>query len=244
MSIPLIFKVTTNGTFASIFYFDLAVSNGSGAKTNTTGAFSFGGLAEGNDGNFYGTASSGGKYGYGTAFKVTTNGVLTTLVDFNNINGASPEASLLLASDGSFYGTTYIGGLNGAGTVYNLTTNGIITTLYAFSPAVWSGSAYTNAHGNYPESVLTFGADGNLYGTTMYGGTGGSGTVFQVDTPHRAEDPVARRQRCFELGQSGIQLGIRPGGCRFLQHHCWSSESLYQRHQREPQVFPAGWELN
>ena len=40
-------------------------------------------------------------------FKVTTNGVLTTLVSFNSTNGASPSAELVLGKDGNFYGTTW-----------------------------------------------------------------------------------------------------------------------------------------
>src|SRR5438046_7327672 len=45
---------------------------------------SLNGLVQGNDGNFYGTASEGGGYGSGTLFKVTPNGVVFTLVDFAN----------------------------------------------------------------------------------------------------------------------------------------------------------------
>ena len=55
----------------------------------------------GNDGNFYGTTANGGsgyvegsKPGYGTVFKVTTNGVLTTLVSFNDDNGAGPDEAV------------------------------------------------------------------------------------------------------------------------------------------------------
>ena len=43
---------------------------------------------------------------YGTVFKVTTNGTLTTLVSFNGTNGANPNAALTLGNDGNFYGTT------------------------------------------------------------------------------------------------------------------------------------------
>ena len=53
--------------------------------------------------------TSGGSSGYGTVFKVTTNGTLTTLVAFNGSNGAYPYAALTLGKDGNFYGTTSAG---------------------------------------------------------------------------------------------------------------------------------------
>ena len=65
-------------------------------------------MVQGLDGNFYGTAG-GGSNNLGTVFKVTTNGVLTTLVSFSGTNGAGPNG-LVLHSDGSFYGTTGFGG--------------------------------------------------------------------------------------------------------------------------------------
>ena len=64
------------------------------------------GLVLGGDGNFYGTTAAGGSSGYGTVFKVTTNGVLTSLVSFNDANGAYPSAGLVFGRDGNFYGTT------------------------------------------------------------------------------------------------------------------------------------------
>jgi uncharacterized repeat protein (TIGR03803 family) len=138
-------------------------------------------LTLGNDGNFYGTTSYGGttykngSYGYGTVFKVTTNGTLTTLVSFGYDNGARPVAALTLGTDGNFYGTTsYEGGSYSYsdGTVFKVTTNGVLTTLVSFA----------NTNGAYPRAALTLGNDGNFYGTTSQGGSGGLGTVFQVTT--------------------------------------------------------------
>ena len=167
-----VFKVTTNGaltTLVSFYYY-------------TNGACPQAGLTLGNDGNFYGTTSWGGGSGnyYGTVFKVTTNGVLTTLVSFNRTNGANPNG-LTLANDGNFYGTTANGGSgNGYGTVFKVgsSMNGGFTTLASFN----------GSNGTYP-SALTLGTDGNLYGTTEGGGItnsefpfDGMGTVFKVTT--------------------------------------------------------------
>ncbi len=74
------------------------------------------GLIEGQDGNFYGTTTSGGAHSVGTVFKITPTGTLTILHSFSGgiagsgADGAAPKGRLLLASDGNFYGTTESGG--------------------------------------------------------------------------------------------------------------------------------------
>jgi len=170
-----VLKVTTNGTLTTLVSFAF-----------TNGAEPLAGLTLGSDGNFYGTTAGGGNYGGsygdgGTMFKVTTNGTLTTLVNFNGSNGASyPQAALTLGSDGNFYGTTYYGGSGGGsdgfGTVFKVATNGTLTTLVNFN--------YSN--GANPQAALTLGTDGNFYGTTAGGGATVMGqcygTVFKVTT--------------------------------------------------------------
>jgi uncharacterized repeat protein (TIGR03803 family) len=144
------------------------------AFANTNGAYPIAGLIQDPDGNFYGTTAYGGTNGYGTIFKVATNGAFALLVSFDNTNGASPYAGLAQANDGSFYGTTYQGGTNGGfGTIFKLTTNGTFTSLYSFTG--------TNDGAN-PYAALVQGADGSFYGTTFYGGTNGYGTVFKFAT--------------------------------------------------------------
>src|SRR5207244_11847201 len=105
----------------------------------------------------------------GTVFKVTTNGVLTTLVSFSNTNGANPSAVLVLGSDGNFYGTTSWGGSSNRGTVFQVTTAGALTTLVSF----------TGTDGNHPDN-LVIGSDGNFYGTTAEGCVSNGGTVFRM----------------------------------------------------------------
>lgn len=141
------------------------------------------GIVEGPDGNFYGTTFGGGGNGEGAIFKVTTNGVVTTLHSFGpptgyagtyvtNSDGAQPLSGLVLGPGGNFYGTTLKGGTNGNGTVFEITTNGIFTTLVAFD----------GTNGAYSEAALAVGPDGNLYGTTSQGGSNGNGLVFRVTT--------------------------------------------------------------
>jgi uncharacterized repeat protein (TIGR03803 family) len=200
-----------------IFSFDASVTNGAYPEAN---------LTLGPDGNFYGTTEAGGTNNDGTIFKVTTNGTLTTLVNFNGINGANPLDALTLGPDGNFYGTTEYGGNTvgdtsfnagmGGGTVFQVTTNGTLTTLVNFaetngvSPhaglalgpdgnfygATSDGIVFkvtpdgtsttlTNFNGDNgasPFASLTLGPDGNFYGTTESGGSAGGGTVFELTT--------------------------------------------------------------
>src|SRR5262249_27525216 len=93
----------------------VSVASGAGLQTlysfSAGPAYPFAGLVRGRDGNFYGTTMFGGVHGslhdgYGTVFRVTTNGVMTTLVSFAGNYGYYPQAGLIEAADGSFYGTT------------------------------------------------------------------------------------------------------------------------------------------
>ena len=78
------------------------------------GACPNGALVQGSDGYFYGTTRLGGLYkdrsgnGYGTVFRISTNGVLTSLYSFTGADdGENPQGALLQDGDGYFYGTTY-----------------------------------------------------------------------------------------------------------------------------------------
>ena len=56
----------------------------------------------------------------------------TSLVAFDQTDGANPYGTLAQYIDGSYYGTTQFGGANGQGTVYHVTPQGALTTLYSF----------------------------------------------------------------------------------------------------------------
>ncbi len=164
--IGTVFKVTTNGSLATLYSFIV----GYGGNYDY-GGIPYGGLVLGNDGLFYGTAFEGGNYGDGTIFKIRTNGYLTDLATFNGNNGMLPVAGLTQGNDGNFYGTTLEGGAYGYGTVFRMNPGGGLTTLVSFN----------GNDGAYPSSVLVQGGDGNFYGTTENGGTnGGAGTVFKM----------------------------------------------------------------
>ena len=87
------------------------------------------------NGILYGTTQFGRSNSFsgpGTAFGLTTNGFLTTLVSFAITNGSLPQAALAQGSDGNLYGTTKYGGTNLVGNVFQLTPDGGLTNLYSF----------------------------------------------------------------------------------------------------------------
>jgi len=181
-----VFKISTNGALSTLYVFG-PVTNADHGPLD--GAAPNAGLVQGSDGYFYGTTYAGGTSislgtsGYGTVFKSTTNGVLTSLYSFADANdGANPVAALVQGSDGNLYGTTEGDGTYtyNYGTVFEISTNGALTSLYSFD----------GYDGAIPRGSLVQGSDGNFYGTTWLGGTGfdvysdntAYGTVFKIST--------------------------------------------------------------
>ena len=160
-----VFKVTPGGVETVLYSF----AGGSG-----DGANPYAGVVQGSDGNFYGTTYQGGASGNGTVFKITPNGIETVVYSFagGSSDGANPVAGVIQGSDGNFYGVTYSGGANALGTVFKMTPSGTETILHAFA----GGSS----DGANPQANLVQGVDGNLYGSTVAGGSSADGTFFKV----------------------------------------------------------------
>lgn len=131
-------------------------------------------LVIGPDGNFYGTTQRGGnamagtELGKGTVFRLTPGGNLSTLVNFNGNNGATP-GPLIVGRDGNLYGVTSSGGNSNSGTIFRMQPSGAFTTLVHFN----------GTNGGVPLG-LVYGADGNFYGTTNSGGGNYYGTFFRM----------------------------------------------------------------
>ncbi len=186
-----VFKVTPNGTLTTIYNWcsQLNCADGNYELLTEPGPF-----VQGSDGNFYGVNDAGG-LGYGTAFKLTPSGTLTTLHNWcsepNCADGWDAGNGLIQATDGNFYGTTYRFGANGIGTFFKMTPSGTLTTLYNFCSL---GGSSVCTDGGFPVGPLTQASNGDFYGTTSYGGaneqsaacmaqgiTGGyCGTVFEI----------------------------------------------------------------
>ncbi|MFZ0828694.1 MAG: choice-of-anchor tandem repeat GloVer-containing protein [Verrucomicrobiia bacterium] len=144
----------------------------------TNGADPSAELLQAPDGSFYGTTQIGSSNNLGTVFKITSTGTFSNLLTFTGTGGAypgaNPAAGLVWGSNGTLFGTTEAGGANGDGTVFALTTNGVFTNLVSFTG---TNGAYPGAS---PMSTLVWGTNGNLYGTTAYGGTNDYGSVFEL----------------------------------------------------------------
>ncbi|MBV8672778.1 MAG: hypothetical protein JOZ33_05035 [Acidobacteriaceae bacterium] len=168
------FKMSLRGELTTLYNFC--------SRTNCAdGAAPAGPLVLGNDGSFYGITEVGGANGAGTVFKITPAGTLTTIYNWcsqpNCADGAYtffPEAGTFVqATDGNFYGTNDGGGNNFSGTAFRLTPHGVLTTLHSFC-------SQTNcADGEFPTGLIQA-RDGNFYGTALFGGTNGDGTVFRI----------------------------------------------------------------
>jgi uncharacterized repeat protein (TIGR03803 family) len=145
-------------------------------------------LVQASNGNFYGTATYGGvNYtcleGCGTVFEATPAGEVTVLHSFDGTDGSAPQSALVLATDGNLYGTA-AGPMNfncttplgECGTIFQITTAGAFTLLHSFS----------GSDGANPVGGLMQATNGTLYGTTVFGSTGGScqnvcpGTVYSL----------------------------------------------------------------
>jgi uncharacterized repeat protein (TIGR03803 family) len=163
-----IFEITPGGTLTTLHSF----CSKSGC---TDGEYTYAVPFQGADGNLYGTTYLGGSKELGTVFKVTPGGALTTLHTFDGADGSEPLAGLVEAANGDFYGTTNMGGSEGGGAIFKITPSGTLTTLHSFC----SQSGCTD--GTNPYAALVQGIDGNLYGTTLGGGSSkGFGTVFKI----------------------------------------------------------------
>lgn len=129
-------------------------------------------------GNLYGASNNGGSKGFGSVFKVSKSGALTVLHSFQGSpDGTNPQASVIRDSVGNLYGTTLYGGQSDAGAVFKISPSNQETILFnAFEK--------NGTNGGYPFGVVRDSA-GNLYGTTLQGGTYYSGVAFKLDTSNQ-----------------------------------------------------------
>jgi uncharacterized repeat protein (TIGR03803 family) len=134
-------------------------------------------------GNLYGATWTGGDAknirctiqanGCGVVFELTAKGELVVLYTFmgDPVDGQAPFAGLVLDQVGNLFGTTAWGGPSNNGTVFKVSPTSVETVLHNFS---------SGRDGFGPRVSLVLDAKGHLYGTTIYGGAFGAGTVFKV----------------------------------------------------------------
>jgi uncharacterized repeat protein (TIGR03803 family) len=170
-----VFKFDKHNNFSVLYSF----TGGQDGATPT-------GLIRDAGGNIYGTTSRGGDfscpdpvYGCGTAFKLDSTNQLIALHRFTGKpDGQWAGDGLVRDSAGNLYGTTNVGGNHDNGAVFKIDADGDATVLYSFSG---------KSDGGFPTAALVRDPEGNLYGTTSFGGNlkcnapYGCGTVFKLD---------------------------------------------------------------
>ena len=132
-------------------------------------------VVQASDGNFYGTSTSGN----GTVFRFSPSGVVKIVYPFSGSDGSGPIGPLIQASDGNLYGTTASGVPSASGEVFRLTTSGTLKILYPFD------KNNNKTFGYSPNAGVIEATDGNLYGSTQYGGdttcsVAGCGVLFKL----------------------------------------------------------------
>jgi uncharacterized repeat protein (TIGR03803 family) len=181
-TLGVVFKLNIKSRVETILYSFASINDGFAPEA---------GVIRDGKGNLYGTTSGGGvpfcpayTLGCGTVFKVNKAGKKTILYNFTGSDGAYPLGALVRDAAGNLYGTTELGGNladcsssygPGCGTVFKIDTTGKETVLYNFTGGT---------DGRYPTASLVLDSAGNLYGTTVLGGTGcnggGCGVVFKI----------------------------------------------------------------
>lgn len=126
------------------------------------------------NGKLYGTTPKGGMYDHGTLFEFNkTTKSIRALYHFDpSSSGNSTQGALIKLPNGNLFGVNASGGLNSEGTLfeYNITSN-------TFSVRV----NFDNITGESPAGGLVYASNGKLYGITSYGGSTGSGTLYEYN---------------------------------------------------------------
>jgi uncharacterized repeat protein (TIGR03803 family) len=135
-----------------------------------------GGLLLASDGKLYGVTEYGGVgCNCGIIYSLDpSDGYQERIIHtFQGVDGTNPTyGSLIQANDGNIYGMTQSGGIGDAGTIFRLTLDGRYSVVYTF---------FGNPNGALPVGSLVQGRDGNVYGMTNQGGSGGQGIVFKLN---------------------------------------------------------------
>ena len=193
----------------------------------TDGVSPAGTLVADGAGNLYGTTLNGGSVpscSCGTVFELsppTTAGgswTETVLYSFQGgSDGAYPSNTLIFDAEGNLYGTTPDGGINNRGTVFELSPPA--TPSASWTETVLWRFPDSRLKGYLPVAKLVMDANGNLYGTTQFGGANFSscncGTVFELVKPTGTSTSWAERV----LYNFGAFTGDGTSPSRFLVFH-------------------------
>ncbi|MEI7939032.1 MAG: choice-of-anchor tandem repeat GloVer-containing protein [Verrucomicrobiota bacterium] len=198
-----VFKISPAGGFTLLYSFTGLID----------GYEPVGRLVCGTDCSFYGVARHRRLNPvelYGTVFKITPSGALTTLHTFGDVvlrDGWYPYAGLMQSTDGNLYGTTYFDPVSYFGTVFRIAPDG-----NSFATLVYFDGCDDGAS---PAAPLVEDAAGNLYGTTTSGGPCGvgHGTLFELGVqcaPQVTSQPASQ----VVLSGANVMLSVAVSGAR------------------------------
>jgi len=178
---------------------------------NTSGFEPVGELVEDANHFLWGTTSKGGEYGFGSVFKIDTNGVYTKLVDFDSLqNGATPLGNILWTERGWGYGLTSKGGLYNQGVLFRISSNGVFEKLHDFRDS---------DTGAFPEGTLIEGSDGTLFGTTPT-------TIFKVDTLYEVTKLYRNENDFFKFSKSLVLSADKSNVINTVKNQVFDSDLL------------------
>jgi uncharacterized repeat protein (TIGR03803 family) len=173
-----VFQVSPSGTLTDFYDFSSSLNMNP-----------LGGVMQASNGQLYGmlNTTGTGSVSAGAIYTLTLDGQFTVLHNFAaetldlpfsfNADGAVLAPNFVQTSNGTLYGVAYTGGTTDGGTIFSLTPSGTFTLLYTFGAF---GSATAVTGGSNPAGGLVVGTDGNLYGTTRYGGANSVGTIYRM----------------------------------------------------------------
>jgi uncharacterized repeat protein (TIGR03803 family) len=180
-----LYGTTTAGFHNSGAVFKLA-RTGSGFQIHALEQFHdgvpVGGLIFDNQGNLYGTSNGGGTQNGGIVFELAGGTNFLVLWNIFGFHGGGPMTSLVRDASGNLYGVNTYNGAHGDGSVFKLSQVGGVwhyTDLYDFTGGT---------DGSTPFGQVVVDAQGNVFGTTLEGGSGcpertGCGVIFEI-TPN------------------------------------------------------------
>jgi len=197
-------------------------------------------IIQASDGNFYGVAGvttevypSGG----GLVFSLTPTGHFTSLYKFkqekSSVTGNYP-ALITEGPDGMLYGETAIGGASNEGTLFRLKKDGTrFQVLHSFCS--------DNCSDGYDPEGMVAGNDGNVYGTTLYGGQGDCecGTIFQINAAtgkYKVVQVTENHTSSMVTAPDGTFYGLTNGSNgAVLFHYIEASNTLQETQLQFPQ---------
>jgi uncharacterized repeat protein (TIGR03803 family) len=195
-----IFRIKTGGTEIVLYSFTGGFTDGADPKAR---------LILDSAGNLYGTTFEGGSSDNGTVFKLDTTNTETVLYSFTGgSDGGNPFGGVTMGGDGTLYGTAELGGINALNPHYGCCKigDGVVFSLIGSSETVLYAFTGGNDGGSPASDLVLY--DGVLYGTTLFGGPGHSGTVFSVTIASGSERVLH--------GFTGKADGATPGAGLFL----------------------------